>query len=83
MKKSGLPEKQGLYNPSKEHDSCGIGFVANIKNRKSHKIVQQGLSILGCLTHRGAAGADPLAGDGAGILIGHHRTHFGTIVDYV
>ena len=69
MKKSGLPEKQGLYNPSKEHDSCGIGFVANIKNRKSHKIVQQGLSILGCLTHRGAAGADPLAGDGAGILI--------------
>ncbi len=69
MTKFGLPEKQGLYNPNKEHDSCGIGFVANIKNHKSHKLVQQGLSILSCLTHRGAAGADPLAGDGAGILI--------------
>jgi len=69
MSKFGFPEKQGLYNPSNEHDSCGIGFVANIKNRKSHKVVQQGLSILACLTHRGGAGADPLAGDGAGILI--------------
>jgi len=69
MSKLGHPEKQGLYNPSKEHDSCGIGFVANIKNRKSHKVVQQGLTILACLTHRGAAGSDPLAGDGAGILV--------------
>ena len=69
MSKFGRPKKQGLYNPSKEHDSCGIGFVANIKNRKSHEVVQQGLTVLGNLTHRGAAGADPLAGDGAGILI--------------
>ena len=69
MKKFGLPERQGLYNPVKEHDSCGFGFVAHIKNHKSHAVVQQGLSVLGCLTHRGGAGADPLAGDGAGILI--------------
>ena len=65
----GLPEPQGLYDPRNEHDACGIGFVANIKNRKSHKIVSQGLEILRNLTHRGAVGADPLAGDGAGILI--------------
>ena len=59
----------GLYNPRNEHDSCGIGFIADIKNRKSHKIILDGLTILGNLTHRGAVGADPLAGDGAGILI--------------
>ncbi|MDH3450462.1 MAG: glutamate synthase subunit alpha, partial [Gammaproteobacteria bacterium] len=60
---------KGLYDPSHEHDSCGIGFIADIKNRKSHKIVSDGLTILANLTHRGAVGADPLAGDGAGILI--------------
>ncbi|MSO75587.1 MAG: glutamate synthase large subunit [Alphaproteobacteria bacterium] len=65
----GLPEKQGLYDPKYEHDSCGIGFVANIKNRKTHAIIRQGLQILLNLDHRGAVGADPLAGDGAGILI--------------
>ncbi len=61
--------EHGLYDPDNEHDSCGVGFVADIKNRKSHKIVQDGLTILANLTHRGAVGADPLAGDGAGILI--------------
>ncbi|MCU0894774.1 MAG: glutamate synthase subunit alpha, partial [Rhodospirillales bacterium] len=61
--------EQGLYNPRNEHDACGIGFVADIKNRKSHAIIQQGLQILANLRHRGAAGADVLAGDGAGILI--------------
>jgi glutamate synthase (NADPH/NADH) large chain len=65
----GMPPKQGLYDPLNEHDACGIGFVANIKNRKSHEIVKQGLQVLDNVTHRGAAGADPLAGDGAGILI--------------
>ncbi|MEN3975518.1 glutamate synthase large subunit [Emcibacter sp. SYSU 3D8] len=65
----GLPKAQGLYNPSQEHDACGIGFVANIKGKKSHEIVQQGLQILLNLDHRGAVGADPKAGDGAGILI--------------
>ncbi|MBI5331632.1 MAG: glutamate synthase subunit alpha [Betaproteobacteria bacterium] len=52
-----------------EHDACGVGFVAHIKNQKSHAIVQQGLRILENLTHRGATGYDPLLGDGAGILI--------------
>ncbi|MBQ4856395.1 glutamate synthase subunit alpha [Rhodanobacter sp. B2A1Ga4] len=63
------PHAQGLYNPSNEHDACGVGFVAHIKGRKSHEIVQQGLLILRNLDHRGAVGADPLMGDGAGILI--------------
>ncbi len=63
------PPAQGLYDPRNEHDACGVGFVAHIKNHKSHAIVQQGLEILDHLTHRGAVGADPAAGDGAGILI--------------
>ncbi len=63
------PGRQGLYDPSKEHDACGLGFIAHIKGRKSHSIVQRGLKILENLTHRGATGADPLQGDGAGILI--------------
>ena len=71
----GLPKKQGLYDPRNEHDACGIGFVANIKNRKSHRIIDQGLQVLKNLTHRGAVGADPLAGDGAGILIQMPDTH--------
>jgi len=64
-----LPPRQGLYDPSNEHDACGVGFVANVKGRKSHEIIRQGLRILENLTHRGAVGADPLAGDGAGILM--------------
>jgi len=64
-----MPKKQGLYNAQHEHDACGVGFVAHIKNQKSHRIVEQGLEILLRLTHRGAAGADPREGDGAGILI--------------
>ena len=64
-----LPSRQGLYDPSFEHDACGVGFVAHIKNIKSHDIVKQGLCILENLTHRGATGYDPLLGDGAGILI--------------
>ena len=63
------PPAQGLYDPSREHDACGVGFVAHIKGHKSHRIVEQGLQILGNLDHRGAVGADPLMGDGAGILI--------------
>ncbi|NJN48058.1 MAG: glutamate synthase subunit alpha, partial [Candidatus Competibacteraceae bacterium] len=66
---SDLTAKQGLYDPRYEHDACGIGFVANITNRQSHAIVRQGLEILNNLNHRGAVGADPLAGDGAGIQI--------------
>lgn len=69
MSHSSLPVQQGLYDPRHEHDACGVGFVAHIKGKRSHEIVNQGLQILENLTHRGAVGADPLAGDGAGILI--------------
>ncbi|CAM3913803.1 glutamate synthase-related protein [Bordetella tumbae] len=65
----GIPAAQGLYSPQHEHDACGVGFVAHIKGRKSHAIIQQGLKILENLDHRGAVGADKLMGDGAGILI--------------
>ncbi|MBP7518989.1 MAG: glutamate synthase subunit alpha [Leptothrix sp. (in: Bacteria)] len=62
-------QAQGLYDPANEHDACGVGFVAHIKGQKAHSIVEQGLKILENLDHRGAVGADPLMGDGAGILI--------------
>ena len=61
------PSHQGLYDPANERDACGVGFVAHIKNQKSHAIVEQGLQILKNLEHRGATGYDPLLGDGAGI----------------
>jgi glutamate synthase (NADPH) large chain len=60
---------QGLYDPANEHDACGVGFVAHIKGKKTHDIIEQGLLILKNIDHRGAVGADPLMGDGAGILI--------------
>ncbi|MCB1509175.1 MAG: glutamate synthase subunit alpha, partial [Hyphomicrobiaceae bacterium] len=59
----------GLYDPKNEHDACGVGFIANMKGVKSHQIVRDGLFMLNNLTHRGAVGADPLMGDGAGILV--------------
>ncbi|MFC0590028.1 glutamate synthase large subunit [Novosphingobium aquiterrae] len=65
----GFPAPQGLYDPRNEHDACGVGFVAHIKGEQSHAIVSQALEILKNLDHRGAVGADPLLGDGAGILI--------------
>src|SRR3569833_4015009 len=61
--------RQGLYDPANEHDSCGVGFVANIKGRKSHEVIEAGLQILVNLDHRGAVGAAPLVGDGAGCMI--------------
>ena len=63
------PLSQGLYDSNFEHDACGIGFVANIKGNKEHSIIQDGLKILDNLTHRGAVGADPTLGDGAGLLL--------------
>ncbi len=65
----GMKPAHGLYDPRNEHDACGIGLYANIHNKKSHDIVSKGLLILKNLEHRGAVGADPKAGDGAGILI--------------
>ncbi len=64
-----LPSAQGLYDPRHEHDACGVGFIADMTNRKSHAIVTKGLQILLNLDHRGAVGADPKLGDGCGILV--------------
>jgi glutamate synthase (NADPH/NADH) large chain len=63
------PDKAGLYLSDSEHDSCGIGFVAQIKGKKSHSIIKMGLDVLMNMAHRGAEGADAKTGDGAGILI--------------
>ena len=65
----GLPPKQGLYDPQFEHDACGVGFLVNIKGKKSHKIIKDALTILLNLDHRGACGCEANTGDGAGILI--------------
>jgi len=62
-------KRQGLYDPFFEHDACGVGFVANIDGTRSHAIIEQGLTVLRNLTHRGACGCDPETGDGAGILM--------------
>jgi len=66
---NGLPPRQGLYDPRFEHDACGIGFVAHIKGKKSNDILQQALTVLVNLDHRGARGAETNTGDGAGILM--------------
>src|ERR1700692_1224436 len=63
------PPKQGLYDPQFEHDACGLGFVVNIKGKKSHQLVSDALKILVNLDHRGACGCEANTGDGAGILI--------------
>ncbi len=68
-RRTGLPPKQGLYDPQHEHDACGVGFVANIQGKVSHEIIQDGLTVLRNLTHRGARGAEANTGDGAGMLI--------------
>jgi glutamate synthase (NADPH/NADH) large chain len=65
----GTPAGRGLYDPALDKDSCGVGFIADLKGRKSHKIIDDGLTILLNLEHRGAVGADPRMGDGAGILV--------------
>ncbi|HLP03744.1 MAG TPA: glutamate synthase large subunit [Opitutaceae bacterium] len=72
----GLPAKQGLYDPFFEHDACGVGFVVDMKGRKSHRIVEQAIQVLVNLDHRGAAGSEPNTGDGAGILLQIPHTFF-------
>jgi glutamate synthase domain-containing protein 2/glutamate synthase domain-containing protein 1/glutamate synthase domain-containing protein 3 len=69
VKQEGTTAVRGLYDPAREHDACGVGFVAHIKGKKSHAIVEQGLTVLKNLTHRGAVGWDPKLSDGAGCLI--------------
>src|ERR1700744_5103972 len=66
---TGLPPKQGLYDPQFEHDACGVGFIVNIKGKKSHKIIRDALTVLINLNHRGACGCEANTGDGAGILM--------------
>ena len=68
-RQTGLPPKQGLYDPRFEHDACGVGFVADIKGRKSHEVVRNGLTVLKNVTHRGARGSEANTGDGAGMMI--------------
>ncbi|MDE2641043.1 MAG: hypothetical protein OXI03_10760, partial [Chloroflexota bacterium] len=60
---------QGLYDPAREHDACGVGLVANLSGDATHTIIQQAIEVLENLEHRGALGADPLTGDGAGLLM--------------
>ena len=76
MKFSTLPPKQGLYDPWFEHDACGLGVVANIKGKKSNKILRQALTVLKNLDHRGGQGADNNSGDGAGVLFQIPHTFF-------
>src|SRR6059058_4779090 len=66
---TGPPSKQGLYDPQYEHDACGVGFLVDLKGRKSHDIVKNAVQILLNLEHRGACGAEKNTGDGAGILM--------------
>ena len=69
IRKTNRPEAFGLFDPKREHDACGVGFIVDLKNRPQHSIVERGLAILQNLEHRGAVGADPLMGDGAGMLV--------------
>ena len=69
MTHPGIPAKQGLYDPKFEHDACGIGFVVNIKGKKTHEIVEQALTVLQNLEYRGACGCEENTGEGAGILL--------------
>jgi glutamate synthase (NADPH/NADH) large chain len=79
---SALPEAQGLYDPSAEHDACGVAFVATLSGEPSHEIVRHALTALRNLDHRGASGAEPNSGDGAGILIGVPDAFFREVVDF-
>ena len=76
-----FPKPQGLYDPRWEKDACGVGFVCHIKGQRSHEIVEQGLTILKRLAHRGATGADPKTGDGAGVLIQIPHEYFSKVCE--
>ncbi|MCK5755608.1 MAG: glutamate synthase, partial [Mycobacterium sp.] len=79
---SALPDAQGLYDPDNESDSCGVAMVTDIQGRRSHSIVADGLTALEHLEHRGAAGAEPNSGDGAGILIQLPTELLAAVVDF-
>jgi glutamate synthase (NADPH/NADH) large chain len=76
------PPRQGLYDPAFEHDACGVGFVADVAGRRSHEIVRKGLTALSRMDHRGARGAEPNTGDGAGVLIQVPDAYYRAVVDF-
>jgi glutamate synthase (NADPH/NADH) large chain len=82
MNFSAVPAAQGLYDPRFEHDACGVAFIVDARGRRSHRIVAQGLTALANLEHRGAAGAEPTSGDGAGILIQVPDGFLRAVVDF-
>jgi len=75
-------EKKGLYDPKHEHDACGVGFVADISGKRSHRIVEEGVQILCNLEHRGAVGGDMKTGDGAGMLLQIPHKFLSRVVDF-
>ena len=77
----GLPPKQGLYDPQFEHDACGVGFVVNMKGRKSHQLITDALQLLVNLDHRGACGCETNTGDGAGILMQTPHAFFARVTE--
>lgn len=77
-----VPEDKGLYMSRFEHDACGVGLVANMRGEASHRIIEQGIKVLKRLMHRGASGADPNTGDGAGVLIALPDAFFRAVVDF-
>jgi glutamate synthase domain-containing protein 1 len=79
---SALPERDGLYDPSFEHDACGVAMVATLNKNATHEIVEQGLEALRNLDHRGASGAEVNSGDGAGILIGIPDQFFRSVLSF-
>src|SRR5690348_5339304 len=79
---SAVPSAQGLYDPAQEHDACGVAFVVDVQGRRSHRIVQQALTALSNLDHRGAAGREPSSGDGAGMLLQVPDGFYRSVVDF-
>jgi len=76
------PQASGLYDPRYEHDACGVALVARLDNTPTHEVIDRGLTALENLEHRGAAGADPKTGDGAGILLQMPDRFFRPVVDF-
>src|SRR5262245_18956508 len=76
------PPSQGLYDPAYEHDACGVGFVADMEGRRTHGIIRKGLDALCRMDHRGARGAEPNTGDGAGVMIQIPDEFYRAAVDF-
>src|SRR4051794_20219172 len=77
-----FPQANGLYDPRYEHDACGVAFVARLDNAPTHEVIEMGLRALENLEHRGAAGADPRTGDGAGVMVQVPDEFFRDVVDF-